>query len=124
MSIWRVDPTDVEPHTTLVRWQVMYVVDTEARHLVGWAQDVREGRVSSPVQSWDPATRQAVTRSGRVYELAGPPGEDSEAQYVWQRWCGMHGHPPWRDVTADADTQLPAVGKGTQRPKRIRKTAQ
>lgn len=128
MSIWRVDPTDVEPSTALVRFQVMRAENTGEQHLVGWAQDVREGRVSSPVVAWDPVKRLAVTRSGRVYELVGPPGLDDDALYVWQRWLKIHGSPGWADVTAEFMAQSPLArqrnappcAKGTQGARRQR----
>jgi hypothetical protein len=124
MSIWTVEPPEIEPSTTLVRWQVMRVEDSGERHLVGWAQHAREGRVSSAVVSWDAATRLAVTLSGRAYELAGPPGADTEAQYVWQRWRKLNGNPEWQDVSAEAYAQIRAAVEATQQPKKHGKAAQ
>ncbi|MEO8119743.1 MAG: hypothetical protein ABI606_10525, partial [Rhodoferax sp.] len=57
-------------------------------HLVGRADG--EGRVSSKVMQVDAAQRRVTTRSGRVYLLAGEPGLDSDAQYVWNRWLHLN----------------------------------
>ena len=46
----------------------------------------REGRVSSPIVTFDAATMRGITHTGRVYELKGPPGLNMDAEYVLDRW--------------------------------------
>lgn len=82
-SIWSVASVQEEPETVLTQWRVMQV-DGDSIHFVGNAG--YEGRVCSAVQSYDPSTRRGVTLSGRVYELHGDSGYNSDAMYVWARW--------------------------------------
>lgn len=104
-SIWK--PADVtqEPHTKMHSWQVYQVagkLGTEGGdtiHFVGYAG--YEGRVCSPVQTYDQKTHRGVTASGRIYELVGPPGYNGDAQYVWDRWLGMMGNPKVAEVTSE-----------------------
>ena len=79
------------PHFTLDAWSVYEVpMDGEdkpwTRHFSGFSREGCNGRVSSPVESFDPATRCGLTRSGRVYLLEGFPGMNGDAFYVWGRW--------------------------------------
>ncbi len=71
---------------TLRRWRIVEV-DGGGRHLVGYAENEREGyaggRVSSAIRS---LTVTAVTRSGNRYELIGPGGRDPEADFVLFHW--------------------------------------
>ena len=97
-STWRPPPLDVEPRVDLRWWQVIQV-DGLGRHLIGdtgW-----EGRVSGTVQAWDPASRCARTKSGRIYHLCGRPGLTADGEYVRQRWLGREGSPSYRDVTEE-----------------------
>jgi len=87
-----------EPETTLVGWQVMQLPDGD-RHLVGYAIEAREGRVSSRVETFDPSRLRAVTGSGRVYRLNGHPGGNSDAEYVWRRWQRINAVSDYDDVT-------------------------
>ena len=98
MPVWSVSPVEQEPSTTLVSWQVWELPDGD-RHLAGWAVEAQEGRVCSAVQSFDVARLRAVTRSGRVYQLEGRPGVDTQGAYVWQRWLAIHNEPAGKDVT-------------------------
>ena len=72
MPVWRIDSGTDEPHTTLEKWAVMALPNGD-RHLVGYALEAREGRVSSRIQEFDPRTLLAKSRSGRVYRLRGRP---------------------------------------------------
>lgn len=98
MPIWSVNPVADEPETQLAAWQVMEVPDG-SRHLVGYALNAREGRVSTAVQQFDAERLRAVTRSGRVYELVGRPGCDSDADYVWALWRSLNKVEAFTDVT-------------------------
>lgn len=99
MFVWSSAPVSEEPEVTLTRWQVFELPDG-ARHLVGWYAAAREGRVSSRIERYDAASRSAVTRSGRVYELAGRPGSDADARYTWRAWSRVNGVSEYKDVTA------------------------
>lgn len=81
-SIWKTPPVSDQPCIYLIRWCVM---ETEkgTRHFVGYNSENREGRVSTPIETFDPATARGVTQSGRIYQLVGPPGHDPDAEWVW-----------------------------------------
>jgi hypothetical protein len=108
MSVWPIAPVEDEPSTTLLRWKVWTCWPGEERHLVGWAVEDREGRVSSAVLEFDVCTLRAKTRSGRVYQLRGKPGHDRDAAYVWSWWTEVNRVERCRDVTEEvwADHQV------------------
>lgn len=99
MSVWTIAPVDDEPQSTLTSWQVMELPNGD-RHLVGYALEAHEGRASSYIELFDPATLRAVTSSGRVYQLKGKPGWDKDAEYVWKRWLRINEEPSYVDVSA------------------------
>jgi hypothetical protein len=84
------NPVEIEPDAKLSQWRVyeleIPLLKGVTRHFVGYNHVTGEGRVSSPIVSWDPATRQGITRSGRRYELLGPPGVNAESEYVFAAW--------------------------------------
>lgn len=102
-SIWRPRSVSQEPETKLTNWAVFSVDfpgDKPTIHFAGYAG--YEGRVCSPVQTYDPTTRRGRTRSGRVYELLKDrKGLNGDAEYVWRNWLRMNGDPKFTDVTAD-----------------------
>ena len=102
-SIWRPRSVEQEPETRLTQWRVFKVKgldgDNVTTHFVGRAD--WEGRVCSPVQTYDPTTKRGVTRSGRVYELLGDSGHNGDAMYVWARWCNINDIVEVEDVTAE-----------------------
>ena len=104
-SIWKPASIQDEPETRLTQWRVFKVKglsnEDETIHFVGRAN--WEGRVCSPVQTYDPTNRRGVTRSGRVYELLGPSGHNSDAMYVWGRWCNMNQIEEVIDITEEYD---------------------
>ena len=67
---------------------------------MGYALEAREGRVSSADKSFDINQLRATTRKGRVYQLSGVPGVDSDAEYVWRLWASINKESTWADVTA------------------------
>ena len=105
MSIWKPATVTQEPHTRLTQWRVMEVSAEfndfkPTIHLFGYAG--YEGRVCSAVQSYDPKSKRAVTKSGRVYELVGSSGYNGDALYTWDRWFANLGlSATVKDVTAD-----------------------
>lgn len=92
-------PVTVEPVVEMSPWLVLEVRPSGERHLCGWSG--REGRVSSPLQAFDADTRTATTRSGRLYRLAGAPGTDQDADWVWRGWCRVNRVESWTDVSAE-----------------------
>lgn len=86
-------PPDVscEPLVELGRWKVYELkvkdLTERTRHFVGYNYMNREGRVSSPIISFDKEKRIGVTRSGREYRLQDEHGFDKDAQYVFGLWC-------------------------------------
>lgn len=113
-SIWRPASVQEEPETVLTQWRVMDVELTPesneyTTHFVGWAG--YEGRVCSPVKTYDPSTRRGVTSSGRVYELSGSSGNHPDAMYVWLRWLRIYGNPNYRDVTGEYENENVSTNK-------------
>jgi hypothetical protein len=98
MSVWKVAPVANEPQTQLHQWRVMALPDG-SHHLVGYAFPAREGRTSSEIQQFDIDQLRAVTGSGRVYELVGPPGHDGDAMYVWTVWRRLNEVSDFDDVS-------------------------
>lgn len=104
-SLWKPVSVTDEPETRLQQWQVYQVKANlqnlgDTIHFVGHTGGWHgEGRVCSPVLQYDKDTHRGVTKSGRIYELDGPPGFNSDAMYVWNRWLGMMGDPEFVEVT-------------------------
>jgi hypothetical protein len=92
-----------EPETQLTQWQIYEVQKPDKTgwdmHFMGYAG--YEGRVCSAIQEFDTTTMKARSRSGRVYELIGQSGYNSDAIYVWNLWVSMYGNPEVRCVTED-----------------------
>lgn len=98
--IKNIDPVSVEPVTVLSRWKLVQITGNDgrrSRHLVGRADF--EGRVCSAIVSIDLAAMRVTTISGRVYELDGPPGRDSDADWVFAGWLRRMSVPTFRDMT-------------------------
>lgn len=97
-GVWQVAPVAAQSHVVLVRWQVMQLPSGE-RMFVGYAANIGEGRTSSAVVTFDVVALRGVTKSGRVYELEGPPGYDEDALHVWLAWLDINHHADWTEVT-------------------------
>lgn len=95
MVVYKPRPVSQEPRSVLRTWRVFEVdipaLGAKTRHFAGFNLMTYDGRVSSPIQSFDLEARTGVTRSGRVYELEGDPGDNDEVVYVWKRWCMFNG---------------------------------
>jgi hypothetical protein len=85
MTVWKTTTVTEVPHITLSRWQI-YLVDNATMHFVGYNETEREGRVSSSIIRFDKKQRKGITRSGRVYQCVGQPGNDLDGHYVWSIW--------------------------------------
>lgn len=92
---WLIASVEQEPQASLMNWRVFEVVLREGAattfHLVGYALEVREGRVSSAIQAIDLKEMLVKTISGRIYQLRGEAGFDGRAEFVWREWLGRTG---------------------------------
>ena|SRR5258707_4836331 len=84
----------------LERWSIRQS-DKGERHFVGYDVLACDGRVSTPIRSFDPVTRTATTASGSTYQLVGRAGRDSDGEYVWRIASKAWGIGVWTDVTPD-----------------------
>jgi hypothetical protein len=78
-------PDDTHPMTT---------------HLVGFREATGKSRTSSSVIRFDVQRRRAVTISGKVYELVGPPNPESEAAFMRIQWLVVNECKYVRDATS------------------------
>ncbi|WP_448170639.1 hypothetical protein [Rhizobacter fulvus] len=99
-GVWKVANVTQQPSLTLVEWQVLELPNGN-RHFSGWAVENREGRASSVIRTFDASLMKGVTASGRVYQLKGPPGEHSDAIYVWEKWARINSAQSWTDVSVE-----------------------
>ena len=103
-----------------MRWRVFETVEPEGsaqkatRHFVGYCPGNVEGRVSSPIVSFDHVRLRGTTASGRVYALAGEPGTDADADYVFEIWMRINEVAQSKDVPAEIALHAP----GRKRRKR------
>jgi len=88
-SIWASRSVSEEPNYNLRRWRILQINGN--RHFIGWNSTLDCGQVSSPVKMFDRELRRGVTRSGRVYQLDGLPGDDPDGDYVLGRWLDQQG---------------------------------
>ena len=100
MSVWKTTPVSETPDIAMMPWQVFQIPDG-SHHIVGYNQTEYEGRVSSKITAWNPLSREAVTRSGRIYVLIGPSGYSSDGHYTWDQWCYLNNilHPDTINVS-------------------------
>ncbi len=101
MPIWSVSPVTQEPEVLLSDWQIVEI-PAGTRHFVGYNQGLREGRVSSTIVEFDPATRTGITESGRVDRLVGEPGEHQDALWTWTGWMRVNSVKSFQLVTLKA----------------------
>lgn len=102
MPIWKVAPVAEQPQIVLWGWTI-YEVQSEFEdeptcHFVGYNVYDREGRTSTKIVEFDPTTKRGVTASGRVYELQGEPGYNSDADYTFRRWAEVNRATVLREV--------------------------
>ncbi|MFM0078787.1 hypothetical protein P0D72_07835 [Paraburkholderia sediminicola] len=87
-------------HVVLERWSIREA-DGGQRHFVGFSIIDCDGRVSTPIRSFDPVTRTGSTESGSTYQLVGRAGHDKDAEYVWTHAAKAWNIKAWKDVTQD-----------------------
>lgn len=91
-------------HITLNRWAVYETPirgedEPWTRHIVGYSKEHGAGQASAALVAFDPTRRVALTKSGRLYQLDGPPGHSLAGQLVWQSWKLLSGVQKEKDVT-------------------------
>jgi hypothetical protein len=102
-GIWKTRSIDEQPEMQMARWSIWEVGSgsSATRHLVGYNLIDHEGRVSSAIVEFDAVALRGRTKSGRIYELIGPPGQDGDGDYVLARWLHLNGEPEHREVTSE-----------------------
>ena len=106
MAAWTTESITIDPDKTLDAWAADEVpfnglLRPWTRHFIGFARENGNGQVSSPIVTFDPVTRRARTQSGRVYHLAGAPGGNSHAIYMWGVFKHRHHLSDERNVTVE-----------------------
>lgn len=101
-GIWPTRPVEDEPVIALHSWNVFCVPSPNGEeadhHFNGYSGGPSssyfggggEGRVSSKIIEFNQEKMIGTTRSGRKYQLIGPPGFNGDAQYVYHRWLGIN----------------------------------
>jgi len=84
----------------LGRWSIRET-NSERRHFLGLNLAYGDGRVSTPIQSFDPGTRTGVTTSGSTCRLVEPVGQDKDPEYVGFYAAKAWEIEQWRDITAE-----------------------
>ena len=101
MPIWPASPVHETADIVLVRWRLIRDAAGNV-HAYGWNLTEGEGRVSSQFVTFDGKRLRGMTRSGRAYLLQGPPGFDSDAVYVFERWRRINAIRSHDDVSVQA----------------------
>lgn len=79
-NVWRAAPISEQPEVVLDRWQIKKM--KEGSFFCGTTRD-GNGRVSTDIKTFDEESKKGITASGRCYQLIGPEGSSSNAEYVW-----------------------------------------
>jgi hypothetical protein len=79
-NVWKSASITDEPEIKLYQWQIKKM--KEGSFFCGVTSD-GNGRVSTDIKTFDEATKKGITASGRCYQLVGPEGSSSNADYVW-----------------------------------------
>jgi hypothetical protein len=67
--------------------------------LVGFLENGLTCRLTTEITSIDLPAREVRTRSGRLYELLGPPASEPERLEVIAVRVAVSVHAPWLDIT-------------------------
>ncbi|GAB2600815.1 hypothetical protein GCM10027034_37480 [Ramlibacter solisilvae] len=108
-TVHRVAPVNEAPLARLVDWQISELNVNGSRHVWGYDLMTREGRASSMLAEFDPATASLISATGRRYELVSRPGFDADAEFVWRTSLTTRGF-----TTADAHSITADVWKAIQ----------
>ena len=98
MSLLPSTSIEEQPVVWLERWRVIQA-EGNVRHFVGFSIADQDGRVSTPIVSFNAAERTGITASGRRYILVGQPGFDDDAEYVWECHSRVFGIKEVADVS-------------------------
>ncbi len=92
MSVWTLPTVAQEPVARIRRWRVFRfsLNDRYLDVLFGWDPVQDCGRCSTVIKEFDAGGLRARTSSGRVYKLAGAPGFDDDALYVFHQMYGVN----------------------------------
>jgi hypothetical protein len=75
-----------EPTEYLYHWRIVTLADGE-RHFCGCRANGTTVRVSSAIIQFNTETKIGMTRSGRIYQLEGPPGDVEVLRLAVTVWC-------------------------------------
>lgn len=96
---------DTPTGLALVRWRAWEVqvpnYDAPTWHLMGYLSSEHCAKVSSALAWVSKYGKEARSKTGSIYLLASPPGDDENALRLWQSWQRRHGVTVLRDVTAE-----------------------
>ena len=98
MPIYIGRDVETNPEILLERWSIREVHSGE-RYFVGFDTVECDGRVSTPIVSFDARARLGLTSSGRRYRLLGRAGFDKDGEYVWNRVTTIRETQSWSDIT-------------------------
>ena len=107
-SVWQATPLSERPVIELERWQVMQLPNGD-RHFVGWNMTEGEGRASSAIVEFDPATACGRTAGARVYVLRGRTAPDRDGAHCWRRWMRISGVVDCADVSDEVQSLIDAA---------------
>jgi hypothetical protein len=113
-----VPPPSEIPVIWLSTWQI-FELPSGARHAWGRNNASGEGRVSSLLSHFRPKSASLRSASGRRYKLVGPPGRDTDGEYLWQLWLSVR-RLKQADVTSVTDEVWAAIRASASTEKRKR----
>ncbi|MCK8515862.1 hypothetical protein M0534_05925 [Methylonatrum kenyense] len=83
-GIWKVSSVEDEPSIRATHWKIYGVRGVETAMLLACYNPAgREGRVSTRITEIDEGQMRIRTKSGRVYELHGPPAVQPHPDTAW-----------------------------------------
>ncbi|MFM0553588.1 hypothetical protein P0D69_21795 [Paraburkholderia sediminicola] len=100
MSLYQVSANGEGEEVFLERWSIREG-DKGTRHFMGYDVVQCDGRVSTPIKSFDPLVRIGRTATGRKYHLLGKAGADKDAEYVWSWAAKAWDITSWKDITPE-----------------------
>ena len=96
-NIWSIPSVSIFPERIIRDWWIVNITKSEAYgmepygfHFVGRDLIMGGGAVSTKIVDFNPENLIGRTYSGRIYQLEGPPGWDSDAQYVLTNWARLN----------------------------------
>jgi len=97
-------PEEYDLATIIIQWSIKEVIyglnEEPTHHLVGYVMSEGAGRTTSAIQSFDKEKMMITTSSGRIYKLQDKPGNNNDADYVWDFWKSHNNAKNEKDVTS------------------------